>query len=183
MFFHIMRALQAKAPKMFFLENVPGLVKHDNGATFARMLELLRSAGYDVEWHLVCAADHGLPQARKRVYILGKRHEPRRPAIFKPLPRPLGFTMSDVFGGKVDRDVGYTIRCGGRGGPIDGRHNWEAYRVDGVVQRLSVKQAARMMGLPPDFVFPVSDTAAMRQLGNSVAVPAITDWGRALLEW
>lgn len=184
MFWHILRVVAAKKPEMFFLENVLGLINHDNGQTLRRMLELLREQGYDVEWHRVNAEDHGLPQSRRRVYILGRRRRyPPRPAMVTPPRKPLAFTMSDVFGGKVDRDVGYTVRCGGRRSGINSRHNWDAYRVDGVVQYLSVAQAARMMGLPANFVFPVSEAVALRQLGNSVAVPAVIDWGRALLGW
>lgn len=52
-------------------------------------------------------------------------------------------------------------------------HNWDAYMVDGKQRRLGVAEARKMMGVPDDFVFPVSDTQAMKQLGNGVAVPAV----------
>lgn len=181
LFFQILETIRKKRPRFFFLENVHGLVRHDDGATFKRMLELLQGSGYRVEWHVVSAANHGLPQNRRRVFILGSKYSGL--PLVPPPHRPLAFTMSDVFGGVVERDVGFTIRCGGRGVDVDSRHNWEAYRVDGQVQRLSVAQSARMMGFPSDFVFPVSETAARKQLGNAVAVPAVVDWGKALLTW
>ena len=82
-------------------------------------------------------------------------------------------TMNDVFEGKVNKAVGYTLRVGGRGSGIGDRRNWDTYLVDGEVRRLSPKEGLRMQGFPDDFEFPVSETQAMKQLGNSVAVPAI----------
>jgi DNA (cytosine-5)-methyltransferase 1 len=38
-----------------------------------------------------------------------------------------------------------------------------------------------MQGFPSDFVFPVSRTEAMKQLGNSVAVPAVQDWAQEII--
>jgi DNA (cytosine-5)-methyltransferase 1 len=90
-----------------------------------------------------------------------------------PEPVNLKLTMSDVFGGKVNRDVGYTLRVGGRGSGIADRRNWDSYLVDGEVRRLTPKEGLRMQGFPDDFVFPVSEAQAMKQLGNSVAIPAI----------
>ena len=42
-------------------------------------------------------------------------------------------TMSDVWEGKCERDIGFTLRVGGRGSSIDDRRNWDSYRVDGEV--------------------------------------------------
>jgi DNA (cytosine-5)-methyltransferase 1 len=50
------------------------------------------------------------------------------------------------------------------------------------VRRITVKEAARLMGFPEDFEFPVSKTQAMKQLGNSVAIPAIQATAAKLLE-
>ena len=39
--------------------------------------------------------------------------------------------MSDVFGGRVDKKIGYTLRVGGRHSGINDRRNWDTYLVDG----------------------------------------------------
>ena len=62
---------------------------------------------------------------------------------------------------------------GGRGSGIDDRRNWDAYRINGKVTRLGVEEGKAMMGFPKSFKFPVSNSTAMKQLGNSVAVSAI----------
>ena len=83
--------------------------------------------------------------------------------------------MSDIFEGKCDKEVGYTLRVGGRGSKITDRRNWDAYRVNGKIVQLKPKQGLRMQGFPDWFGFPpnFSEVQAMKQLGNSVAVPAI----------
>ena len=44
------------------------------------------------------------------------------------------------------------------------------------------KEGLKMQGFPDDFVFPVSETQAMKQLGNSVAVPAIEAVAREIIK-
>ena len=90
-----------------------------------------------------------------------------------PEPVKLKMSMSDIFKGNCPKKIGYTLRVGGRGSKIDDRRNWDAYLVDGEVKRLEVKEGKKMQGLPANFKFPVCKTQAMKQLGNSVAVPAI----------
>ena len=63
------------------------------------------------------------------------------------------------------------------------RRNWDTYAVDGEVIRLSSKEGKKMMGLPKDFEFPVSETQAMKQLGNSVAVPAVRATAKKIIEY
>ena len=83
--------------------------------------------------------------------------------------------MSDVFGGNCNKEVGYTLRVGGRGSKITDRRNWDAYRVNVKIVQLGFKEGLKMQGFPEWFEFPptLSETQAVKQLGNSVAVPAI----------
>lgn len=71
LFFEIARIAAAKRPALLFLENVPGLLSHDKGRTFATMLNALDEIGYDVTWIVLNSANFGVPQSRKRVYITG----------------------------------------------------------------------------------------------------------------
>lgn len=70
LFFELARLLEAKRPKYFCFENVPGLMGIDSGKTFAKIIETLSQLGYCVEWRVYNSADY-LPQVRKRVYIAG----------------------------------------------------------------------------------------------------------------
>lgn len=65
---------QAPRPKYLFLENVDRLLKSpadQRGRDFAVMLASLSDLGYAVEWRVINAADYGMPQRRRRVFILG----------------------------------------------------------------------------------------------------------------
>ena len=71
LFFEIARIAAVKRPKYLLLENVPGLLSHDSGRTFATILSALDELGYDVAWQVLNSKDFGVPQSRQRVYIVG----------------------------------------------------------------------------------------------------------------
>jgi len=70
MFFEIARVARARQPSYLLLENVPGLLSHDQGRTFAAILYELCKLGYSVEWQVLNSKDFGVPQSRRRVYII-----------------------------------------------------------------------------------------------------------------
>lgn len=71
LFYHIARILQSRRPKAVLLENVPGLLSHDDGNTYRTILGILSDLGYSVEWRVFNSACFGVPQQRHRVYIVG----------------------------------------------------------------------------------------------------------------
>ena len=71
----IYRMLHLKKPKFLLLENVDRLLKSpvkQRGRDFAIILSCLAEEGYSVEWRVINAADYGMPQKRRRVYIFGE---------------------------------------------------------------------------------------------------------------
>lgn len=184
LFFNIVEILEAKQPKAFFLENVRGIINHDNGKTFKIIQDILRNElGYSFYFQIIKASDFGLPQLRPRVFMIGFRNEQLLSSFSFPQPIPLKFTMSDVWGGKCDRDIGYTLRVGGRGSKIGDRRNWDQYLVDGKIRQIMPEQARKMQGFPDSFEFPVPKSQAMKQLGNSVAVDAVRACGERMIEY
>lgn len=71
LFFDVARIIKEKKPKGFILENVEGLVTHDHGKTFKVILNTLGELGYCVNTKILNAYDFGIPQERKRIYIVG----------------------------------------------------------------------------------------------------------------
>ena len=149
--------------------------------------------------YLVKASDHGLPQNRQRVFIIGFKcsADAKKMQIPAILPKEQCESLSDILGvrsvymgtkNKKERTIGFTLRCGGKRSPIDDRRNWDQYYVlnhDGTTGPLPLTPeiGLRLMGFPQDkFPEGISDTQAMKQLGNSVAVPAIKCWGREILQ-
>lgn len=78
LYFEVERILKEKKPKGFILENVEGLVTHDRkdkkspiGQTLSTILQSLENLGYKVEWKVLNSKYFGVPQERKRIYIIG----------------------------------------------------------------------------------------------------------------
>lgn len=70
LFFEIARFAHILRPSILFLENVKGLLNHNEGATFETILRTLDELGYDVAWQLLNSKDF-VPQNRERVFIVG----------------------------------------------------------------------------------------------------------------
>jgi DNA (cytosine-5)-methyltransferase 1 len=71
MIFYIYEILKRKKPKYFVLENVKGLLSHDEGKTYYNVLRLLMVAGYFVRVVLLNSIFYGSAQNRERLFILG----------------------------------------------------------------------------------------------------------------
>src|SRR5690625_1005178 len=82
LFFDIVRFANIIRPQYLFLENVRGLLSHDEGNTFETILRTLDDIGYDVEWDLLNSKDFGVPQNRERIFIVGHLRGPSRREVF-----------------------------------------------------------------------------------------------------
>lgn len=72
LFFNVASILQAKRPKYFILENVPNLLKHDEGRTWEEIQKILgKQLGYHIRAERFSPHNFGIPQIRERVYIVG----------------------------------------------------------------------------------------------------------------
>ena len=89
MFFEIARIIRDKRPRYFLLENVKGLLSHDEGKTFQTILGVLSDLGYEYQWQVLNSKNFGVPQNRERVFIVGHLRETSRPEVF-----PIGESYS-----------------------------------------------------------------------------------------
>lgn len=80
--FEIARLAAEKKPAYLLLENVPGLLSHDGGRTFAAILHALDGLGYGLEWQVLNSKDFHVPQSRRRVYLIGYLDERCRGKVF-----------------------------------------------------------------------------------------------------
>jgi DNA (cytosine-5)-methyltransferase 1 len=185
LFFDILKILDTKKPAAFFLENVRGLLTHESESG-VKTMDVIRAqlskAGYHFSEYLVKASDYGVPQHRPRLFIIGFRDAAAFSKFERPEAVPLKTTLDEVMGGKTGREIGFTLRVGGRGSGVDDRRNWDTYLVDGSPKRLTPAEGLALQGFPSWFSFPetVSETQAMKQLGNSVAVPAIQAFAKQI---
>lgn len=75
LFFDVVRIADYHKPKILFLENVGNLKNHDKGRTFKIIKNTLRFIGYNVYYDILNASNFGVPQARKRIYIIAIRKD------------------------------------------------------------------------------------------------------------
>jgi DNA (cytosine-5)-methyltransferase 1 len=100
LFFDIARILDARRPLHFVLENVKGLLSHDDGRTFKTIIATLVELGYGVEWQVLNSKDFGVAQNRERVFIVGHLSVEPGPQVF-PFP-----CDAEVSGGAHQPDEG-----------------------------------------------------------------------------
>src|SRR5699024_964559 len=86
------RVVAESRPEAFILENVQGLTYKTHKAQFERLLSGLRELGYNPQWKVLMAADYGVPQLRRRVFVVGRRDG--EPFIF-PEPTHSGWSERD----------------------------------------------------------------------------------------
>lgn len=208
LFFEIMRILKYHQPPMLLLENVPGLLTNDNGRTFDIVKEELYKANYDVFYDVLDAQNFGLPQVRKRIYIVGfhkglgiknfsfpqgdynKKNicdylekDPKGYSISKKLQSSYLFKKDDGKPQIIDENSKIQVKT-----LVSTYHKIQ--RLTGTFVRggetglrlLSELECKRIMGFPEDFLIPVSRTQMYRQFGNSVAVPVIKEVADSMKE-
>lgn len=80
--------IQTKRPTIAILENVVGFTRWDNGSIHRDLISRLTKMGYHVEWEILDTQDYGLPQRRKRMYLvatIGHQNLPIFPLPKKPM--------------------------------------------------------------------------------------------------
>ncbi|MDF3284959.1 DNA cytosine methyltransferase [Gordonia sp. N1V] len=180
MFYQLARLIMHTRPRAFIFENVAGLRFHNHGTTFAAIRETMTTQlGYSFRTAVLRACDYGLPQLRPRLFMVGFR-DPSIPFTF-PEPTPLGFTLSDLFGGHCDRELAYTLLASGFNKHVGQKFNFDAYLVDSREHRLTAREAATLQGFPDDFLLPAIRARALAQIGNAVAVPVATAVARQVI--
>ena len=172
LFFNIMKFVRFHTPKVLILENVQGLLNHDNGNTFIRIKEEIEEANYTITYKVVKCSDYGLPQMRKRLIIVGVRNDT---LLVKKIESLLSFeefkrnvSLSTLLSKNFEKEMAYTIRCGGRKSPLNDRHNWDGYIVDGEEYRLTIEDCLQIQGFDKNFILCGTQSDKWKQLGNTI---------------
>ena len=94
------KAIRAKMPKYLLMENVANLVSKKFIGTFQNWLNVLSELGYTNYWQVLNAKDYGVPQNRKRVFVVSilNSHEP----YYFPKPFETDIRLKDILEGYVD---------------------------------------------------------------------------------
>lgn len=201
LFYDVLRIIKYKKNKAFLLENVQGLVTHNKGETFKTILKSLDEIGYTVFYKILNASEFGVPQQRKRIYIVGFRKDLFGDKILFNFPEGgnnkvfiNSFLETNVNGYSISKHLqeNYLFKKDD-GRPIILDKNSKIHvktlvssyhkiqRLTGTfvkdgetgIRLLTENECKAIMGFPKDFIIPVSRTQMYRQMGNSVVVPVI----------
>ncbi|MDO5308871.1 MAG: DNA (cytosine-5-)-methyltransferase [Planctomycetia bacterium] len=196
LFFQIARILRDKRPRAFVLENVRQLTSHDNGRTFAIILDVLQQKlGYYVDWRVLNALDCGLPQKRERVVIVGStapfdmqwplpdRERASLAQILEPEESiPRRYFASDAIVArrhaahvsKFQPAIWHENKAGNISSypyscALRAGASYNYLLVDGK-RRLTPREMLRLQGFPDSFEIVVSDSQLRKQAGNAAPV-------------
>ena len=169
MFSQVMRFVKTNVPKIVILENVQALLNHDNGKSFATIKQELENEGYNIVYKVLKCSDYGIPQMRKRLFIVGfKNLEVNNLDSFFDLSEyQKTTTMTHYLGKNFKKETAYTLRCGGKHSPINDRHNWDGYWVDDKEYRLTVDDGLKLQGFH-DYKLIGKKNEQWKLLGNTI---------------
>lgn len=190
LFFEIARAAKQIKPRYLFLENVKGLLNHEGGNTFRTILNTFDELGYDVEWKIINSKNHGVPQNRERVYIIGYFRGDSGREVFPffgengttnraSIKQVGNLNNSTSFGGNPQAGRVYsidgisptlnTMQGGGREPKI---------MIGDHIRKLTPRECWRLQSFPDELfnkaqATGMSDSQLYKQAGNSVTVNVI----------
>lgn len=199
MFHEVLRVVDKLSPRAVFLENVPGILTHDNGNTLSVILSELKNKGYvNIHHTILNAKNFGVPQSRKRFYLVAFKENvdfkfPTPPMVEANIG---DYVETDVSGFSISKhlqDVYLFKKDDGRPIVIDQSSTGHVktlvssyhkiQRLTGTfvkdgetgLRLLTSSECKAIMGFPDDFVIPVSRTQMYRQMGNSVVIKVVSE--------
>ncbi len=112
LFFEFARIVGELRPKWFLVENVPGLYSSNAGKDFDIVIGTLAELGYGLAWRVLDSQHFGVPQRRRRVFIVGYLGGPCPPAV---LFEREGGEGDSAEGRKAGQSIAHSLRASPRG--------------------------------------------------------------------
>lgn len=183
MFSQVMRFVKHNTPKVVILENVQALLNHDAGNSFRTIQTDLEHEGYSVVYKVLKCSDYGIPQMRKRLFIVGFKNivTQNLDKFFDLSAYERTTTLTEYLGQNFRKDTAYTLRCGGKHSPINDRHNWDGYWVDDKEYRLTIEDGLKLQGFDEyDLVGKTNEK--WKLLGNTIPTIFTEIIGRQIIK-
>lgn len=198
LFWEICRIIDETRSQTVILENVVGLLSSNQGRDMAVVIEALVKRGYRVAWRVLDAQYFGIPQRRRRVFIVASLGDSgRAPEEILSLGESRSRYFTEIRGAKKDfassipTSFGESYRAG----------NFELYDFPNAevaptlnacragdtmayemrtilsnqpVRRITPVECERLQGFPDNWTEGQADTNRYKQIGNAVAVPVVS---------
>lgn len=200
LFMDFLRIVSELKPKFFVMENVPGLLsmKTSDGRSVFEIIESESNAkGYFIHKHLLNAWEHGIPQKRKRVFIIGSKFKNLNISISKEdkaygvgkilleknnVPKNYfysekmirGFKRREKINKKLGRGFGWRfLDYSEPSYTISARYGKDGAEAlvrysDKEIRRLTEEECAKIQSFPKNYKFLGNKTSIYRQIGNAV---------------
>ena len=202
LFHDFMRLVRGRTPRAIILENVHGLLSSHGGRDFTVVLQALDELGYGVAWRVLNSKDFGVPQQRRRVYIIAMHRDPRGAGkvLFEPEcgdwnskkgrqdeEKSASFfqtIIGNTSEGPLVKSIAHCIYAeSARHTGTDWSRNYVWYP-DGKVRRFTPNEVERVQGFPDDWTRPRNfderqadriDSLRYHAVGNAVT-PPVAEW-------
>ncbi len=200
LYLEIARLLKEKQPKSFFLENVERFTSMNRGSVFTRVVQHFKNAGYHVFYKVLDSQNFGVPQMRKRIFLVGFRKDlniseftfPEGQSseklnfhkLLEPEPKedvyPSIKTLLSLKVRGVMRSTRNLVSFSNIHNCITGSHSkfsGESMRFmrSGRISILSPLECERLQGFPNGWTQGISTTHRYRALGNAVSPSVISE--------
>jgi len=179
-FFEIARILNDKRPRYFLLENVKGLLSHQEGKTFQTILGILSDMGYRVEWQILNSKYFGVPQNRERVFIIGHSGKEGGFQVF-----PIGNNSQEnddinIQKRTPENEIASTLTI-----EYAKNQHGNQYLAEGnyQIRRLTPIECERLQGFEDRWTEGISDTQRYKCLGNAVTTNVVEAIGRKFINY
>lgn len=212
LFYDVARIAKVKKPKALFLENVRNILSHDKGHTFATIKSTLEEIGYSFSYAVINAQSlvpqkrvrcymvairNDLPkfefdltpfegdpiplssilepeEVTKEYRISERLWRGHQSRTERNLSRGTGFTALEA---DINKPANTLVARYGK----DGKECLIPTRAN-TPRKLTKREAARLQGFPENFILPASKTPTYKQMGNSVAVPVVTEIAAQIIQ-
>ena len=186
---HFVRLVEEIKPQWFVWENVPGAFSTNGGRDFGTFVRALDECGYSVAWRVLDAQFFGVPQRRRRIFLVGHSGDWRRPAavLFEP-----GCLRRDTAPGRkkgTDITGSLTVSSGINGADDNAAQAGHLVATkDNRVRRMTPVEWERLQGFPDGYTAvtyrgkPAADAPRYRAIGNSMCVPVMRWLGERIVE-
>lgn len=171
-------------PEWVIWENTPGVLSSNGGRDFGSFLGSLAKLGYGFAYRVLDAQYFGIPQRRRRIYLVGCLGDEKRAA--KVLFQPGGVYGTPPATRRTPETIAKCV-IAGTGRRFDSETETLIVNKKGV-RRLMPIECERLQGFPDNFTLiqipgrqPTSDSFRYKAIGNSMAVPVISHLGRQIM--
>ena len=170
LFLETVRFIEGLRPKVFLIENVPGLMKGKMKGKFNRIVRRLRFTGYNLKCKSINTIYYNVPQSRQRLIFLGVRNDLSAEPVF-PQPNLKVQRLKDVLPdvdfhsrGQFDKTIKHVETL-----PYTITKTPSMFFVqDGIERKPTIDELKILSSFPEDFTFTGSYTEVWNQIGNCV---------------